>query len=95
VSGYPTPDISWLHNGKKLIEKTTVYTYYSKQPEGIFKTTGCLIFEMKNAKNDGIYTLIARNEFGTAEQTVAADFMLGSAIVNGKRICTCICNLES
>ncbi|XP_048733945.1 NT-3 growth factor receptor-like isoform X2 [Ostrea edulis] len=82
VSGYPIPEISWLHNGKTLLKKTTVYTYYSKQPKGIFKTTGCLIFEMKNAKNNGIYTLIARNEFGNAEQTVAADFMLGSAIGN-------------
>ncbi|XP_061168828.1 NT-3 growth factor receptor-like [Saccostrea echinata] len=80
VSGYPIPEISWLHNGQKLVKKSTVYTYYSEQPEGIFKTTGCLTFEMKNAKYNGIYTLIARNEFGTAEKSVKADFMVGSAV---------------
>ena len=84
VAGYPIPEISWLHNGKTLTKKSTVYTFYSEQPKPIYKTTGCLIFEMKNAKNNGIYTLIAKNEFGADERTVKADFMVGSAALSGR-----------
>lgn len=39
---------------------------------------------MKNAKNNGIYTLIAKNDFGLDKKTVKADFMVGSAAVSGE-----------
>lgn len=41
---------------------------------------------MKNAKNNGIYTLIAKNDFGSDEKTVKADFMVGSAAVSGELV---------
>lgn len=45
---------------------------------------GCLIFEMKNVKNNGIYILIVKNDFGLDDKMVKVDFMVGLVVVSGE-----------
>ncbi|XP_043934294.1 NT-3 growth factor receptor isoform X2 [Protopterus annectens] len=72
IKGYPVPTLTWLHNGKKLVETDIVHTdkeYFGDISEG------CLLFNKPTHFNNGNYTLIIENSLGVARETVYAHFL--------------------
>lgn len=74
VTGNPRPDLHWYHEGKPLEEQEYIRT----EIHDIINTEyhGCLKLDIPTHIHNGIYTLVASNEFGEDSRNVSAHFML-------------------
>ncbi|KAG7475432.1 high affinity nerve growth factor receptor [Solea senegalensis] len=75
VDGNPEPSISWLYNGKQLIETAYAYTQIiTDSADGSVKH-GCLFLNKPTHINNGYYTLVVQNKLGRDEATAIGMFM--------------------
>ncbi|KAK3097533.1 hypothetical protein FSP39_010504 [Pinctada imbricata] len=78
ISGYPTPKITWYKDGLRMSDTQSIYNSVSKARIGFSNTTGCLLFQFLTSKNNGIYRLEAKNDFGSDSKALKALFRGGS-----------------
>lgn len=86
VRGNPRPELTWLHNNMALRQVDFIRTEYYGQDNVL---EGCLLFNKPTHYNNGNYTLVARNIYGVAKQTVYAHF-LEQPYPSGKRPSVCV-----
>ncbi|KAG9489126.1 hypothetical protein GDO78_005233 [Eleutherodactylus coqui] len=72
VRGNPYPVLTWYHNDQPLRPVDFIRQEVYKQDTSM---EGCLLFNKPTHYYNGNYTLIARNKFGIANQTVYAHFL--------------------
>ncbi|XP_077328771.1 NT-3 growth factor receptor isoform X4 [Lithobates pipiens] len=72
VRGNPRPELTWYHNKKALRQVDFIRTEYYGQDNVL---EGCLLFNKPTHYYNGNYTLIAKNKYGAANQTVYAHFL--------------------
>lgn len=74
VTGNPKPELRWYHEGKLLEE----HQYIRTEIHDITDTEyhGCLQLVIPTHIHNGVYMLVASNEFGEASGNVSAHFML-------------------
>lgn len=73
VIGYPLPNITWFKDGSPLVQNDVIYDRTTSRADAV--VSGSLIFKMSNHLNNGNYTLVASNTYGTSNQTVSAMFL--------------------
>ncbi|XP_077571097.1 BDNF/NT-3 growth factors receptor-like isoform X2 [Stigmatopora nigra] len=73
VAGNPEPQIKWFLNEKEVTEdkfiKTMIYDVTEREYHG------CLQLDIPTHLNNGLYTLVATNQYGTDRKRVKAHFM--------------------
>ncbi|XP_057686832.1 neurotrophic tyrosine kinase, receptor, type 2a [Corythoichthys intestinalis] len=73
VAGNPEPQIKWYLNDKEVTEdkfiKTMIYEFAEREYHG------CLQLDIPTHLNNGLYTLVATNQYGTDRKQVKAHFM--------------------
>ncbi|XP_061623924.1 neurotrophic tyrosine kinase, receptor, type 2a isoform X2 [Phyllopteryx taeniolatus] len=73
VAGNPEPQMQWFLNDKAVTEdkfiKTMIYDVTEREYHG------CLQLDSPTHLNNGLYTLVAKNEYGTDRKRVEAHFM--------------------
>lgn len=72
VRGNPRPELTWFHNQAALRQVEFIRTEYYGQDNVL---DGCLLFNKPTHYYNGYYTLVAKNEYGVANQTVHAHFL--------------------
>ncbi|XP_068131267.1 NT-3 growth factor receptor isoform X3 [Hyperolius riggenbachi] len=72
VRGNPRPNLTWFHNKEALRQVDFIRTEYYGQDNVL---EGCLLFNKPTHYYNGNYTLVAKNEFGSTNQTVHAHFL--------------------
>lgn len=73
VTGNPKPDLHWYHEGKLLEEQQYIRTEIHEITDTEYH--GCLQLVIPTHIHNGIYTLVASNEFGEDSGNVTAHFM--------------------
>lgn len=73
VSGNPEPTLQWFLNGEEVTEGLYIMTMIHDITEREFH--GCLQLDSPTHVNNGRYTLVAENKFGTDRKHVDAHFM--------------------
>uniref|UniRef100_A0A672KXF6 Tyrosine-protein kinase receptor n=1 Tax=Sinocyclocheilus grahami TaxID=75366 RepID=A0A672KXF6_SINGR len=73
VTGNPRPDLHWYHEGKLLEEQQYIKTEIHEITDTEYH--GCLQLDIPTHIHNGIYTLVASNEFGEDRGNVSAHFM--------------------
>ncbi|XP_051750852.1 neurotrophic tyrosine kinase, receptor, type 2b [Ctenopharyngodon idella] len=73
VTGNPKPDLHWYHEGKLLEEQQYIRTEIHEITDTEYH--GCLQLVIPTHIHNGIYTLVASNEFGEDSGNVSAHFM--------------------
>ncbi|KAL0192454.1 hypothetical protein M9458_010750, partial [Cirrhinus mrigala] len=73
VMGNPRPDLHWYHEGKLLEEQQYIRTEIHEITDTEYH--GCLQLVIPTHIHNGIYTLVASNEFGEDRGNVSAHFM--------------------
>uniref|UniRef100_A0A673MPL5 Tyrosine-protein kinase receptor n=1 Tax=Sinocyclocheilus rhinocerous TaxID=307959 RepID=A0A673MPL5_9TELE len=73
VTGNPRPDLHWYHEGKLLEEQQYIRTEIHEITDTEYH--GCLQLDIPTHIHNGIYTLVASNEFGEDRGNVSAHFM--------------------
>uniref|UniRef100_A0A671PBI6 Tyrosine-protein kinase receptor n=1 Tax=Sinocyclocheilus anshuiensis TaxID=1608454 RepID=A0A671PBI6_9TELE len=73
VTGNPRPDLHWYHEGKLLEEQQYIRTEIHEITDTEYH--GCLQLDIPTHIHNGIYTLVASNEFGEDRGNVTAHFM--------------------
>lgn len=71
--GNPKPDLEWLLDDKPVTEGAYIMTLIHDITDREYH--GCLQLDSPTHLNNGNYTLIAKNEFGTDHKAVEAHFM--------------------
>lgn len=71
--GNPKPDLEWLLDDKPVTEGDYIMTLIHDVTDREYH--GCLQLDSPTHLNNGHYTLIAKNEFGTDHKAVEAHFM--------------------
>uniref|UniRef100_A0A8C8VMR2 Tyrosine-protein kinase receptor n=1 Tax=Pelusios castaneus TaxID=367368 RepID=A0A8C8VMR2_9SAUR len=73
VKGNPKPSLQWFYDGAILNESEYICTkiHVSSQSE----YHGCLQLDNPTHLNNGVYVLLAKNEYGEDERSVKAHFM--------------------
>lgn len=71
--GNPRPDLHWYHEGKLLEEQQYIRTEIHEITDTEYH--GCLQLVIPTHIHNGIYTLVASNEFGEDRGNVSAHFM--------------------
>ncbi|XP_066567170.1 BDNF/NT-3 growth factors receptor isoform X2 [Amia ocellicauda] len=74
VRGNPKPSLQWFYEGAVLLETTFIKTMIHETSES--EHHGCLQLDSPTHLNNGQYTLLAKNAFGTDNRTISAHFML-------------------
>ncbi|XP_072289163.1 BDNF/NT-3 growth factors receptor [Eucyclogobius newberryi] len=74
VSGNPQPNLTWFLDGKVVTEGLYIMTMIHDTTEREYH--GCLQLDSPTHLNNGHYTLMAKNKFGTDVKEVDAHFML-------------------
>lgn len=75
LTGYPKPDRYWYFNNKPLEMSSFINDIENgKSFNYLYITDGCLQLTRATHVNDGIYTLVAINNYGTANLSVEAQF---------------------
>ncbi|KAI7812684.1 BDNF/NT-3 growth factors receptor precursor [Triplophysa rosa] len=74
VTGNPKPELCWYHDGKLLEEHQYIRTEIHDITD--MEYHGCLQLVIPTHIHNGVYTLVASNEFGEASGNVSAHFML-------------------
>ncbi|XP_066516418.1 neurotrophic tyrosine kinase, receptor, type 2b isoform X2 [Hoplias malabaricus] len=73
VTGNPKPELQWYHQGQPLKEQDYIKTQIHESTESEYH--GCLQLEIPTHIHNGVYTLVATNEFGDDQKNVTAHFM--------------------
>ncbi|XP_068616865.1 BDNF/NT-3 growth factors receptor [Brachionichthys hirsutus] len=73
VSGNPEPQLQWFCDGQPVTEGRYIMTRIHDITEREFH--GCLQLDSPTHLNNGRYTLVAKNKFGTDRREVEAHFM--------------------
>ncbi|XP_076587507.1 BDNF/NT-3 growth factors receptor isoform X1 [Chaetodon auriga] len=73
VSGNPEPHLQWFLDGKAVMEGIYIMTMIHDITEREYH--GCLQLDSPTHLNNGRYTLLAENKFGTDQKDVEAHFM--------------------
>lgn len=71
--GNPEPHMEWFLNDKVVTEDKFIKTMIYEVTEREYH--GCLQLDSPTHLNNGLYTLVAKNEFGTDRKRVEAHFM--------------------
>lgn len=71
--GNPKPDLEWLRDDEPVPEGVYIKTLIHDVTDREYH--GCLQLDSPTHVNNGHYTLIAKNEFGTDHKGVEAHFM--------------------
>uniref|UniRef100_A0A3Q2Y709 Tyrosine-protein kinase receptor n=1 Tax=Hippocampus comes TaxID=109280 RepID=A0A3Q2Y709_HIPCM len=71
--GNPEPHMQWFLNGKAVTEDKFIKTMIYEVTEREYH--GCLQLDSPTHLNNGLYTLLAKNEYGTDQKRVEAHFM--------------------
>ena len=85
IIGYPLPNITWFKDGSPLVQNDVIYDRTTSRGDAVVR--GLLVFRMSNHLNNGNYTLVASNTYGTTNQTVSAVFLQAPGMQ-----CTRICS---
>ncbi|MEE6491389.1 hypothetical protein FKM82_016200 [Ascaphus truei] len=75
VDGNPRPEIRWQVNGRDLKESGYIFTRIVEESENSTAIHGCLYLNQPTHVNNGNYTILVRNMFGSASHTVYSKFM--------------------
>ncbi|XP_035286462.1 high affinity nerve growth factor receptor isoform X2 [Anguilla anguilla] len=75
VDGNPAPNITWRYKGKPLAESWLIFTHLITEREDGSVQHGCLSLNKPTHLNNGNYTLIVKNDLGSAEETATGNFM--------------------
>ena len=73
IYGYPLPNVTWFKDGSPLVHNDVIYDRVTSRSDALIK--GGLTFKMSTHFDNGNYTLVARNEYGSTSQTVSAVFL--------------------
>ncbi|XP_061757564.1 neurotrophic tyrosine kinase, receptor, type 2a isoform X4 [Nerophis ophidion] len=73
VAGNPEPEIQWFHNDKAVTENKFIKTRIHDVTEREYH--GCLQLDSPTHLNNGLYTLVAKNKYGTDQKRLEAHFM--------------------
>ncbi|KAI4902515.1 hypothetical protein NFI96_013141 [Prochilodus magdalenae] len=73
VTGNPKPELQWYHQGQPLKEQDYIKTQIHESTESEYH--GCLQLDIPTHIHNGVYTLVATNEFGDDQKNVTAHFM--------------------
>ncbi|XP_051923782.1 neurotrophic tyrosine kinase, receptor, type 2a isoform X3 [Hippocampus zosterae] len=73
VAGNPEPHMQWFLNGKAVMEDKFIKTMIYEVTEREYH--GCLQLDSPTHLNNGLYTLLAKNDYGTDQKRVEAHFM--------------------
>ncbi|XP_049618600.1 BDNF/NT-3 growth factors receptor isoform X2 [Syngnathus scovelli] len=73
VAGNPAPRMEWFLNDKAVTEDRFIRTMIYEETEREYH--GCLQLDSPTHLNNGLYTLVAKNDFGTDRKRVEAHFM--------------------
>ncbi|XP_036954467.1 neurotrophic tyrosine kinase, receptor, type 2a isoform X2 [Acanthopagrus latus] len=73
MSGNPEPQLQWYLDGKAVMEGEYIMTMIHDITEREYH--GCLQLDTPTHLNNGRYTLVATNKFGTDQKEVQAHFM--------------------
>ncbi|KAM8761023.1 BDNF/NT-3 growth factors receptor [Acanthopagrus schlegelii] len=73
MSGNPEPQLQWYLDGKAVLEGEYIMTMIHDITEREYH--GCLQLDTPTHLNNGRYTLVATNKFGTDQKEVQAHFM--------------------
>ncbi|RXM32327.1 BDNF/NT-3 growth factors receptor [Acipenser ruthenus] len=73
VRGNPKPKLIWFYEGAVLNETDFIWTSIHIAFDS--EHHGCLQLDSPTHLNNGQYTLLAKNDYGTDERTVSAHFM--------------------
>ncbi|KAK2816201.1 hypothetical protein Q7C36_022472 [Tachysurus vachellii] len=73
VTGNPKPELTWYHQGQPLEEQDYIKTQIHVSTESEYH--GCLQLDIPTHIHNGVYTLVAKNEYGEDQRNVTAHFM--------------------
>lgn len=73
VTGNPKPELQWYHENKPLQEHDYIHTKIHKSVDNV--DYGCLQLVNPTHIHNGLYRLVAKNEYGWDEKTVSAMFI--------------------
>ncbi|XP_068995133.1 BDNF/NT-3 growth factors receptor isoform X1 [Embiotoca jacksoni] len=73
VSGNPEPQLQWFLQGEAVTEGLYIMTMIHDVTEREYH--GCLQLDSPTHLNNGLYTLVAKNKYGTDRKEVEAHFM--------------------
>jgi len=73
IYGYPPANVTWFKDGSPLVQNDVIYDRVTSRGDAVIE--GGLMFEMSSHLNNGNYTLIASNTYGTGSQTIYAMFL--------------------
>nr|XP_057925928.1 neurotrophic tyrosine kinase, receptor, type 2a isoform X5 [Doryrhamphus excisus] len=73
VAGNPQPDIQWFLNDEAVTQDNFIQTVIHDITEREYH--GCLQLDSPTHLNNGFYTLVAKNEYGTDQKRIEAHFM--------------------
>ncbi|XP_036974151.1 neurotrophic tyrosine kinase, receptor, type 2b isoform X1 [Acanthopagrus latus] len=73
VTGNPKPRLQWYHENKLLLEQDYIRTMIHLSTESEYH--GCLQLVNPTHIHNGMYKLVAKNEYGRDEKTVYAQFI--------------------
>lgn len=73
VTGNPKPKLLWYHQGQPLEERDYIKTQIHDSTES--EEHGCLQLDIPTHIHNGVYTLVATNEYGEDQRNVTAHFM--------------------
>lgn len=73
VKGNPKPDLQWYHENISLQEQDYIRTRIHESTESEYH--GCLQLVNPTHIHNGVYRLVAKNEYGQDEKTVSAQFI--------------------
>ncbi|KAM9742889.1 BDNF/NT-3 growth factors receptor isoform 3-T3 [Menidia menidia] len=74
IEANPRPVIDWYQDGKKVPEDDYIQTQIYEEAAG--EVHGCLQLDNPTHLNNGRYTLVATNKYGSDQKDVEAHFML-------------------
>lgn len=75
ISGLPVPNVTWYRDSLPLLLNNLISDKSVTVEPAYWSRRGCLTFFVTNHMNNGNYTLVADNEFGSAAKTVSAVFL--------------------
>ena len=73
VYAYPLPNVTWLKDGSPLVQNDVIYDHVTSRCDAL--TRGGLVLKMPSHLNNGNYSLLATNSYGSGSRTISAVFL--------------------